>query len=108
MTEKQRDEIILQTQEEVKSLSEKMVTKDELKEELLKRDVILLQIQKEITSISRSVAVIEKEHGEKLQALFDIFTAHSEKFEEHDKRITRCENKLERHSAEIYCLKRAY
>ncbi len=65
----------------------------------------IIELQKETRSISRSVAVIEYEHGDKLKALFDAFTTHTEKMEQQDKRINLCENKLENHELELYYLK---
>ncbi len=65
----------------------------------------IAKLQKETRSISRSVAVIEHEHGDKLKALFDIFTAHTEKMEKQDNRINFCEHKLDNHTAEIDYLK---
>ncbi|MCI8760704.1 MAG: hypothetical protein HFJ34_06300 [Clostridia bacterium] len=65
----------------------------------------IAELQKETRSISRSVAVIEHEHGDKLKALFDIFTAHTEKMEKQDNRINFCEHKLDNHTAEIDYLK---
>lgn len=65
----------------------------------------IAQLQKETRNISRSVAVIEHEHGDKLKALFDVFTAHTEKMEKQDNQINFCEHKLDDHTAEIDYLK---
>ena len=61
-------------------------------------------MQREIRNISRTVARMEVEHGEKLAALFDAFTAHSEKLDKHDKRISICEKHIEHQSNQIYHL----
>lgn len=91
---------------------EKQVAKiPEMEKEIAKISGIETEIakipsmQEEIRNISRSVAIIEHEHGEKLSALFDAFTAHTEKMEEQDKKINFCEYKLEKHDDEIYYLK---
>lgn len=65
----------------------------------------IAELQKETRSISRSVAVIEHEHGDKLKALFDVFTAHTEKMEKQENRISFCEHKLDNHTVEIDYLK---
>ena len=62
------------------------------------------EIKQELRNISGSVARIEVEHGEKLVALFDAFKVNTEKIEEQDKRITKCENMLEKHDHQIYIL----
>ena len=62
------------------------------------------EIKEELRRISRTVAKMEVEHGEKLAALFDAFTAHSEKLDRHDKRISICEKHIEHQSNQIYHL----
>lgn len=62
------------------------------------------EIKEELRRISRTVAKMEVDHGEKLAALFDAFTAHSEKLDIHDKRILVCEKRIEHQSNQIYHL----
>ena len=62
------------------------------------------EMKQELRSISGSVARIEVEHGEKLAVLFDAFKVNTEKIEEQNKRITKCENMLEQHDHQIYIL----
>ena len=62
------------------------------------------EIKQELRNISGSVARIEVEHGEKLAVLFDAFKVNTEKIEEQNKRITKCEKMLERHDHQIYIL----
>ena len=62
------------------------------------------EMKQELRSISGSVARIEVEHGEKLAVLFDAFKVNTEKIEEQNKRITKCENMLEKHDHQIYIL----
>ncbi len=59
------------------------------------------EMQQDIRNISRSVAIIEHEHGDKLKALLDGFTANTEKIETHQEKISFCEKKLENHDIEI-------
>ena len=98
-------------QKEVAKIPEiqKEVTKiPEMQKEIGKISEIqkqIIELQKETRSISRSVAIIEHEHGDKLKALFDAFTTHTEKIEQQDKRISLCENKLENHESKLYYLK---
>ena len=62
------------------------------------------EIKQELRNISGSVARIEVEHGEKLAILFDAFKVNTEKIEEQNKRITKCENTLEKHNHQFYIL----
>ena len=64
----------------------------------------LPEIKQELRNISGSVARIEVEHGEKLAILFDAFKVNTEKIEEQNKRITKCEKILEKHDHQIYIL----
>ena len=66
---------------------------------------VIPAMQKDIRNISRTVAKIEVEHGQKLDALFDAFTMHSEKLTEHEKRMDKFQRKIEKHDDEIYYLK---
>ena len=61
-------------------------------------------IHKELRKLSGRIAVIEKEHGEKLQILLDAVTGNSEKNQELEKRIEKDEKIINRHSDEIYYL----
>ena len=63
------------------------------------------EIKQEVCKISGSVARIEVEHGEKLVALFDAFKINTEKIEQQNERIEKCEKAIERHDDEIYLLK---
>ena len=67
--------------------------------------IIIPEMQVEIRKISKSVAVIEVEHGEKLDLLFDIFDMHEEKLKSNERRIHLCERHLDRRDDEIYYLK---
>lgn len=63
------------------------------------------KIEEELRTLSGRVAIIEKEHGEKLQILLDVVTGNSKKSKELEKRIEKDEKIINRHSDEIYYLK---
>ena len=48
------------------------------------------EIKQVVRNLSGSVAIIVVEHGQKLEALFDAFKLHSEKIDDHNKRIIKC------------------
>lgn len=64
----------------------------------------LSNLEKFTIDIHHSVLKIEVEHGEKLSALFDAFTMHSEKFDFYQKQFDSINKHLQRHDDEIYCL----
>lgn len=88
--------------------------KEDLRQEMQEQLKVIPEIQKELRAIpeikeelrriSRTVAKMEVDHGEKLAALFDAFTSHSEKLDIHDKRILVCEKRIEHQSNQIYHL----
>ncbi len=88
---KEQLKVIPEMQEQIKEI------KQELKE--------IPKIKEELHRISGAVARIEVEHGEKLAMLFDAFTVHSEKLDFHEKRISSCENQIEKQDDQIYYLK---
>lgn len=105
-------------QEEIKEIKKEVAKIPEIERQVAKIPEMQKQIaqipemqeqirdlQRETRNISRSVAIIEHEHGDKLKALFDAFTAHTEKMEKQDKRINICEHKIEKQEDEIYYLK---
>ena len=92
--------IIPEMQEQLKGLP---AMQEQLKV-LPKMQEQIKELQKEVRKISRTVAKIEVEHGEKLQALFDAYTMQSQKLETHDKRINFCERKIEKHDDKLYYL----
>ena len=62
------------------------------------------EMKSDLRSLSQTVAKIEIEHGEKLGALLDGVASHNERFESIEKILDKHENKLDRHSDEIYYL----
>lgn len=63
-------------------------------------------IKRELRMLSGRVAVIEKEHGEKLQILLDVVTGNTEKSKILEKRIENNKKILNRHTDEIFYLKK--
>ena len=59
----------------------------------------------ETRKMSQTVARIEIEHGEKLQALFDVFTINEQKIYKNTKDIEKCNKKLGKHDDEIFIIK---
>ena len=57
-----------------------------------------------IDKISQSVAVIENDHGEKLQVLLDVVTGHIKQFDSENSKIEKCEERLDDHDNKIYAL----
>lgn len=107
-----------ETKDKVKDIPEMKKQLEEIpkiKEELIptmQQDILQIkeilkeipEIKQELRNISGSVAGIEVEHGEKLAILFDAFKVNTEKIEEQNKRITKCEKILEKHDHQIYIL----
>ena len=110
-----RDEILLKIYEEQKKMQvqikdmqgqmEDIQEKISVIPDMQEKISVIPAMQKDIRNISRTVAKIEVEHGQKLDALFDAFTMHSEKLTEHEKRMDKFQRKIEKHDDEIYYLK---
>ena len=114
---KQLEEIpkIKKQLEEIPKIKKQLEEIPKIKEELIptmQQDILQIkeilkeipEIKQELRNISGSVARIEVEHGEKLAILFDAFKANTEKIEEQNKRLTKCEKILEKHDHQIYIL----
>ena len=103
---KQLEEIpeIKKQLEEIPKMKEDILEMKKQLEEIPKMKNDIENIKQELRNISGSVARIEVEHGEKLVALFDAFKVNSEKIEEHDKKISKCENRLTSHDDQLYVL----
>ena len=129
MTDKERDELLINMANDVKNLKNDMnkvkndmkerdVILQKLSDDMKERDVILQklsndmnnmkneikEIKEEQRNLSRTVAKIEVEHGEKLQILLDVVTGQEEKNKEFEKRFEEDEKILDRHSDQIYYL----
>ena len=104
MQDFEKNEILLAIQKlnvKMDIMQEQMKAIPEMQEQLK----VIPQMQEDIHDISRAVARIEVVHGDKLSALFDAFTMHSEKIESHEKRIDECEKKIENQDNQIFYLK---
>ncbi len=99
---KQLEEIpkIKKQLEEIPKIKKQLEEIPEIKKQLEE----IPEIKQELRNISGSVARIEVEHGEKLAVLFDAFKVNTEKIEEQNKRLTKCEKMLEKHDHQIYIL----
>mgnify|MGYP004688752309 FL=1 len=96
-TTKRLDELGQKQEETVKRL-------DEFGEKQQKMEKNLLE---KINQVSLAVARIEVEHGEKLDILLDVVTGHTEKFNSVNKRVEKCEKRLDNHDDKIYALNSA-
>ena len=96
-TFKRLDEFGQKQEETVKRL-------DEFGEKQQKMEKNLLE---KINQVSLAVARIEVEHGEKLDILLDVVTGHTEKFNSVNKRVEKCEKRLDNHDDKIYALNSA-
>ena len=109
MTQKERDNILLDIFDEQKQMKKEIgeIKKEqkEMREEQKEVKKKQEEMQNSIDSMNSSMAVIEHVHGEKLQILLDVITGHIEKFEENNKRIKKCENQIDIHTSEIFYLK---
>ena len=122
MTDKERDELLINMANDMKNVKNDMKERDvilqKLSDDMKERDVILQklsndmnnmknemkEIKEEQRNLSRTVAKIEVEHGEKLQILLDVVTGQEEKNKEFEKRFEEDEKILDRHSDQIYYL----
>ena len=104
---KKQLEEIPKMQDEILEIKKILKEIPKIQDEILEIKKILKEIpemKQELRKISGSVARIEVEHGEKLVALFDAFKMNTEKIQEQDGRITKCEKTLEKHDDQIYML----
>ena len=109
LIEKQLEEIpkMKKQLEEIPKMKKQLEEIPGMKEQIAIIPKILLEIQdmkQEIRRISGSVARIEVEHGEKLVALFDAFKVNSEKIEEQNKRIAKCEDQIAEQGNQIFII----
>ena len=100
--QKMKEEILPKIYEEQQKMKEEILPK--IYEEQKKMKEELKELKEDVRNISRTVAKIEVEHGEKLQALFDGFQAQDQKKEELKKRIKICEKKIDKQGDKIYYL----
>ena len=96
-TTKRLDELGQNQEETTKRLDEFEQKQEKMEKNLLEK----------INQVSLAVARIEVEHGEKLDILLDVVTGHTEKFNSVNKRVEKCEKRLDNHDDKIYALNSA-
>lgn len=101
MTQEERDQILLDLK---KGQDELFKVQEEILGRVEKLENEQKEMNSDLRSLSQTVAKIEIEHGEKLGALLDGVASHNERFESIEKILDKHENKLDRHSDEIYYL----
>ena len=109
--QKLMEQKIYESQQEIrKEMKEQFEKRDKTIDKILKgqqkMQKELTEVKEDVRNISKTVAKIEVEHGEKLEALFDAFTMNSEKLDIHEKRINDCERKVETHDDKIYYIEK--
>ena len=67
---------------------------------------IIKSMQQEIRNLKGDIAVIQYEHGKKLDILFDAITGNEERNKENQERFDNIEKILEKHSNQIYYLEK--
>ena len=101
MTQEERDNVILKINESVTDLSKDVSS---LKEDMTEVKEDISYLKEETRNISGSVAVIEKEHGEKIQALLDGHKGIVSKLDSINERFKEDENRLDNHTFRINSL----
>ena len=119
MTDKERDELLINIFNDVKNVKNDVKElKSNVKEiegnmnkmqgnikeiecNMNKIENRVNEIEKEQRNLSITVAKIEVEHGEKLQILLDVVTGQEEKNKEFERRFEEDEKILDRHSDQI-------
>ena len=101
MTEEQRDGLLLSMKDQMEESNSKLAKHDEL---LLSVKDQVEEMGKEVRSISKSVAVIEVEHGSKIQALLDTQVGILKKLDSFENRFESNEGILDNHSDRIWRL----
>ena len=129
MTEQERDNILFDLQKGMKRHDEKLenlqnsinkhneklenlqnsINKHDEKLENLqnsinKHDEMLENLHEEVRNISQSVAVIEHDHGEKLQVLLDIYPEFYKKFASFAKNFVSNDHRFDNLEARVYSL----
>ena len=129
MTEQQRDELLISMKDQMDKITSKLAEHDEQFKAINKKlaehdeqfevingklaehdekfetvDGKFDEIRKELRNISKSVAVIEIEHGSKIQALLDVQVGILERLDSLETRLGSDEAELEEHSGRIWNL----
>lgn len=109
MTEEQRDSLLIEMSENIKTINNVL---EKHSEELvnLRHDMSRMEQEltekidknsKEIVRLRKNTAKMEYELTDKIMALFDLCEVNKDKFEETDLRINRIQNTLEWHDRRL-------
>lgn len=108
MIQEERDQILLSLKNNQEKRDQMLIDLKEGQEKLISRVDKLernqIETNCELRKISQTVARIEHEHGEKLQAALDGFSGHSEKIISLENKLDKHENILNKHADQIYYL----
>ena len=120
MTEYERDQILLKLDKkfnqfdaiqekvnQIDSIQEKVNQFDAIQEKVNQIDAMqndIKELKEETRKISKSVAVIEQEHGSKIQMLIDISLGYLEKQKHFEKDLNSHDSILDNHSNRIWNL----
>ena len=109
MTDKERDELLINIFNDVKNVKndvkELKSNVKEIEGNMNKIENRVNEIEKEQRNLSRTVAKIEYEHGNKLQAILDVLCGQLQKNEEFEEKFNEHDKILSKHDDEIYYLK---
>ena len=111
MTEFERDQILLKLDKkfnQIDSIQEKVNQIDSIQKNVvnqinsMQKDI--KDLKEETSRISRSVAIIEHEHGNKIQMLIDVSLGYLEDKNSFKKKLNSFANTLDNHSDRIWNL----
>ena len=123
MTDRERDELLINIFNDVKNVKNdvkelKSNVKEiegnmnkmqdninEMQSNMNKIENKVNEIEKEQRNLSRTVAKIEYEHGNKLQAVLDVLCGQQQKNEEFEEKFNEHDKILSKHDDEIFYLK---
>lgn len=98
MTEEQRDSLLIEMSENIKTINNVLEKHSEILESHSK---MLGEHSKELVNLRQDMLRMEKELTEKIMALFDLVEVNKDKFEETDLRINGIQNTLEWHDRRL-------
>lgn len=123
MTDKERDELLINIFNDVKNvkndvkelksnvkeiegnMNKMQDNMNEMQSNMNKIENKVNEIEKEQRNLSRTVAKIEYEHGNKLQAILDVLCGQLQKNEEFEEKFNEHDKILSKHDDEIFYLK---
>ena len=101
MTQEERDQILLDLKEHNKIIDSKLAEHDEQFKAINSK---LAEHSRELNSLSRSIAVIEYDHGSKIQAILDVTSVILNKLDSLEKNLESNNKILENHDNRIWNL----